>query len=584
MTPVEVCQILWFKRSLALVVEKKQNEKKHQTHSVKQLYNTGRSCARTRITPIKMVNRRLIHLAFFFLLTITFACSNCLLTSDSSSSSVSSTFSASFADDPFPSPNRKLVQVIVLSRHCDRAPAHSDTGVPNDPLDWRLEIGVRAGELTGLGHSQCYQLGKILRERYLNVHSPFFIHSLSLSPHSKAAVQDVPMELHHCHRNGTSTIVRYDAKHFQFHASDVDRTILSMNSIVQGLFPEGTGPMNDLTHQFALPHGMTLVPVHAIPNEQDIYLRAIHNCQWIDTRLRLLPRTKVWHSLNRHWLPFIHELNGPTGWNLTDIDEFHGAYDIMNCQQSHNRLHVPFALENWSRIFELASEIQYLRHSRELEDNLGGGPFVEQIRNHMHRMVEYYASQRDERLTAGATESEEPAVPPPLSYVHYSAHDTTIQAILAALNMSSQHKALREGPGYGAQIIWELWRQEGETEATTKKKTVHGWQMREQEYFVSFIYRNRYDAAAFTSFQMPKYCHSRAVPHQNNRDHPSHIDHYNHYCPWHHFVRYVNEVSVVPLDQWCQRCNSSLTVPSCALLLAQQSRQRHNWRTVPSKS
>ncbi len=521
---------------------------------------------------------------FIILLTIILFC--CLLFTSDSPTSLPS---VSFADGPSLNPNRKLIQVIVLSRHCDRAPAHSDTGVPNDPLDWRQEIGVGAGELTGLGHSQCYQLGKILRERYLNVHSPFFIHSLSLSSNfNKGAAHDRPsVELHHRHRNGTSRydpIVRYDVKHFQFHASDVDGTILSMNSIAQGLFPEGTGPMNDITHQFALPHGTTLVPVHAIPNEQDVYLRAIHNCQWIDTRLRLLPRTKVWQSLNRHWLPFIHELNGPTGWNLTDIDEFHGAYDIMNCQRSHNRLHVPFALENWSRIFELASEIQYLRHSRELEDNLGGGPFVEQIRNHMQLMVEYYSSQGDETPAAGATESEQPSVPRPLSYVHYSAHDTTFQAILAALNMSSQHKALREGPGYGAQIIWELWLQEGEMEATTKKKAVHGWKMREQEYYVSFIYRNRYDAA-FTSFQMPKYCNSRAVPHQNDRDHLSHIDDDNHHCPWHHFVRYVNEVSTVPLDQWCQRCNSSLTVPSCALLLAQQSRQqRYNRRTVPSKS
>ena len=76
----------------------------------------------------------------------------------------------------------KIVQVQVLSRHCDRSPV-SGYQIPNDPWDWKTflakysyasgfqpsnNIEFDHGQLTGLGLQQCKQIGKHFNQRYLS--------------------------------------------------------------------------------------------------------------------------------------------------------------------------------------------------------------------------------------------------------------------------------------------------------------------------------------------------------------------------------------------------------------------------------
>jgi hypothetical protein len=47
----------------------------------------------------------------------------------------------------------QIEQVIIVSRHCDRVPI-SNIKIPMDPIDWKDQLGLSKGQLTGLGISQ----------------------------------------------------------------------------------------------------------------------------------------------------------------------------------------------------------------------------------------------------------------------------------------------------------------------------------------------------------------------------------------------------------------------------------------------
>ncbi|MNE53109.1 Histidine phosphatase superfamily (branch 2) [compost metagenome] len=156
-----------------------------------------------------------------------------------------------------------------------------------------------------------------------------------------------------------------------------------------------------------------------------------------------------------------------------------------------------------------------------MQSNLGGGPFIDKVHEQMKSAID---AQKDDKKQ----QATETAVP---KYVHYSAHDTTIQSIFSTLNMSDNYKALQLGPKYGAQIVFEL-SQQGD------------------EYFVTFLYRDVFDGE-FRAYKLPKYCTSDV-------------------CTWNEFTRYITEVSTVPIDSWCHRCNSNRKVGTCALIVVQE--------------
>lgn len=71
-----------------------------------------------------------------------------------------------------------------------------------------------------------------------------------------------------------------------------------------------------------------------------------------------------------------------------------------------------------------------------MQGKLGGGPFVSQVLEQMQLFV--------------ANDTNK------LPFIHYSGHDSSLQAILAALKLSSDYAELQELPPYGSAIVFEL--------------------------------------------------------------------------------------------------------------------------------
>ncbi|WP_133129036.1 histidine phosphatase family protein [Legionella nagasakiensis] len=131
----------------------------------------------------------------------------------------------------------KLIFAIDVVRHGDRTPITPSAGMEKI---WPQGIG----QLTPEGMRQEYNLGKALRQRYVNEYH-------LLPKHYKINTMNV-------------------------RSSGIARTLMSAQSILFGLYPLGTGPfLNDSTR--ALPEGFQPIPINTVPPDQDSLLVPDHD-------------------------------------------------------------------------------------------------------------------------------------------------------------------------------------------------------------------------------------------------------------------------------------------------------------------
>jgi hypothetical protein len=382
----------------------------------------------------------------------------------------------------------QIEQVIIVSRHCDRVPI-SNIKIPMDPIDWKDQLGLSKGQLTGLGISQCETMGVMLRNRYLNNNSENYISGITS---------------------------HFDSDLFKFHSTAVDRTIISLNSICQGLFPNGTGLVNDITGRPSLLDDITLVPVHSIEEQNDILLRGFERCPTISKNVINMYASSEFAQLQRNNTPLMQTVANLTGYTIKNFTDFYWLYDVLVVQKSHNLLHIPNLLSNWDAIHQLGDLVNYIHYTRKIQDNLGAGPLIDAIANSFENIV-YNRTLKDET--------------PNPKYIHYSAHDSTLESIFATLDIDKSYKELQGVPPYGSQIIFEL------------RKN-----LQTNLYYVQLIIRLGYDAD-FVVYKLGSECANAEK------------------CPWNEFRTYVNTKSRVPIRQWCQRCNNDFTFPCISYIL-----------------
>jgi len=125
--------------------------------------------------------------------------------------------------------------VALVHRHGDRSPV---SFLPTSLNNGYWKEGP--GQLTAIGVSMLHKLGVSLRERYVT--------NTSLFPGF------------------------YSRRHVYVRSTDVDRTLMSAESLLEGLFPAGTGPDN-ANGEPALPNDLQPVPIHTVRPDEDPLLR-----------------------------------------------------------------------------------------------------------------------------------------------------------------------------------------------------------------------------------------------------------------------------------------------------------------------
>lgn len=170
-----------------------------------------------------------------------------------------------------------VVWVAEMSRHGSRSP---EKNFPWDE-DGRWAIGL--GELTSMGMRQHYLIGSELRQRYV-----------------------LDQEVISAPFNETTVWIQ---------SSDVNRTLMSAESQMTGLFPQGPSidfdqaaafvppiQIADIQTQledlgaFALPFQRQSFPVHTVPEAEDLMLRPVKACQAIVNYNNLLIQTPQYND------------------------------------------------------------------------------------------------------------------------------------------------------------------------------------------------------------------------------------------------------------------------------------------------
>ncbi|CAG4962078.1 unnamed protein product [Parnassius apollo] len=277
----------------------------------------------------------------------------------------------------------------VIYRHGDRTPVDL---YPTDP--WRNESlwPVRFGQLTNIGKKQHYALGKWLRKRYANLLSN-----------------------------------QFDPKEVYVRSTDVDRTLMSAQANLAGMFPPtGKSVWNeDLLWQ--------PIPVHTKPERDDELLAMKKNCIAYNKEKEQYLNSKAYKDRLSKYQNLMDYLTTYTGKEIRDYEDMKDIYSNLFIEDLYN-----FTLPNWThsifpdKLREPSCYSFSTSTATPLMARLMVGPLLKQIVNKMFDSI------------SNKTKSA-------LKLSIYSGHDFTIGNILSAMGFFDGNC-----PPYTATILLEL--------------------------------------------------------------------------------------------------------------------------------
>lgn len=268
----------------------------------------------------------------------------------------------------------KLVFAFDLIRHGDRTTIDP---IPKAPHHW-AEGG---GQLTPTGMRQEFELGVSFRKKYIETYH--------LLPE------------------------KYDAETIYVRSSDFDRTIMSAQSLLLGLYPLGQGPMLPDSNEPALPSAFQPIPIHVTPQSAETLLIPDQDHKRFDSILAKKVFTRPdWKQKNidlKKKLILWHQLSG---MELNNIHQLEYLADALYVYQVH---HVPYPVgisdEDAKEIID-AGRWSFATTYKTKEMGDLERPLLAVITGYLNDAAKY---------------------PSPLKYVLYSGHDSTILGLMDAM-------------------------------------------------------------------------------------------------------------------------------------------------------
>lgn len=313
----------------------------------------------------------------------------------------------------------KLLFVAELCRHGDRSPL---VEFPSDALPVsRWPEGV--GQLTAIGQRAHYELGQRLRERYVDTG---FLSS------------------------------SYSVGEIYVRSTDVDRTLMSAQSQMAGLFPPGSPRNDDVRVKFGkdalheneggLPHLFQPVPIHTVARTDDMVLLPGANCPRHIQLMAEKRNSDEFVAKMKQEADFlktvgrIAQVDDPSSFSVFDLEKLS---DNWKCFAAHS---VPLPDEATP---DIVSHAQNLSNwlitfgNTGLEANrLRAGLVLNTVREFMAMAVLNEEHQLPDGLRPNLKK-----------FLLLSAHDTTVAATLAALRVFDNRY-----PPYNSTVIWELYK------------------------------------------------------------------------------------------------------------------------------
>ncbi|XP_015510724.1 prostatic acid phosphatase isoform X1 [Neodiprion lecontei] len=304
---------------------------------------------------------------------------------------ITSTSLIIFTTSPSSCVNPELGIVIfanVLFRHGDRTPI---TSYPTDPWGNESFWPVPFGELTNIGKHQHLMLGRWLRQNY------FYLLPRHYSPH------DIYVQ-----------------------STDVDRTLMSAQATLAGLYPPGGDQVWGELEWMP-------IPVHTMPVCDDILLTCRNYCPKYEKELRNVMNSPEVRKIDDDNKELYDYLRKNTGYLVQSVNDVATIYDTLHIQVLYNRTLPEWTKSVYPDKLKAVAEVSYTIPTRnKILQRLYSGRLLGE-------MVDHLVKKANNTLT------------PNRKLWIYSAHDTTVANFLTTLNVFEPHV-----PPYSATVLVEL--------------------------------------------------------------------------------------------------------------------------------
>ena len=284
----------------------------------------------------------------------------------------------------------KLVQVVMLTRHGDRTPF---TQIEKSPIDW----SNGASELTAVGMSEHYKLGQQLRKRYID--------TLALLPD--------------CYQSGVMYVL----------SSDTNRTIMSAESLLYGLYPLGTGPLLD-SGMAALPQRFQPIPIRTVAADSgaimlpyDRYMAVMQQYVWNQPQ---------WTSIESSSQAKYAQWSKILGNKISSLNDVMTVGDVLIVRDAHG-IALPNGLsrKQADEIIEMTERALADEFRSPKAAALCGDELLDRMAVSINDMVNGKSTYK---------------------LVYYSGHDISRLPVMTLLGKPLQHT-----PGYAAHMELELY-------------------------------------------------------------------------------------------------------------------------------
>ncbi|APC90753.1 MULTISPECIES: histidine phosphatase family protein [Francisella] len=292
---------------------------------------------------------------------------------------------------PFGYSQGKLMFVSMITRHGDRAPL---ANIKNSDYDWGAELS----ELTPIGMNQEYNLGSQLRKRY--------IEQFELLPEN------------------------YLDNSIYVLSSNTNRTIVSAQSLLMGLYPPGTGPVLK-DGKAAINGRFQPIPVMTLP--ADSRLIKFPYEQYLDILKKYIYNTPVWQNKTKEVQQNFKKWQKILGNKITGLNDIATIGDVLIVAKAHDKpLPEGLSQEDANKIIDLKDwGIVQKFKSQKVAYIMGA-----QLTNRMIEDLNNAASGKSK-----------------YKMTYYSGHDLTLLEVMGTLGVP-----LDKAPGYASNLQMELYK------------------------------------------------------------------------------------------------------------------------------
>lgn len=220
--------------------------------------------------------------------------------------------------------------------------------------------------------------------------------------------------------------VLYSEKDVRVQSTDVDRTLMSAEANLAGLYPPHDQQVWDRNFNWQP------IPIHTMPESEDIILAAKKYCPKYEKLTRDLFKTQYFRNISHQLHDLYAYVSKYAGKTISDIEHLEYLYDILKIETRYN-----FSIPDWAqKIFpQKLQPWAFLSFATQTFTTdmarLKVGPLFAYI-------IEFLTNRT-------SSDSTSPKA------IIFSAHDTTIANVLNAMGAFEYHS-----PPYASTILFEL--------------------------------------------------------------------------------------------------------------------------------